>query len=285
VRATQLHPGWLAASLVIGALTLAVLIATWRGMLSAWGFALPFGVAARIWAVSNLGRYVPGRVWQVGAMAVMARQAGVPAIAATGTAVISTIVNIAMGLAIAMALGWSRLDVLARGNARVGLVLVGLAVIGLASLPWTIRAVVTVAERVTRRQFGLPDIPQRVVLIALAGNLVAWVLFGLSFQCVAWGVIPEHPGTPADYIAVFAASYVVGYLFIVVPGGIGVRETVIADALVAIGIATGAAWIVALVSRLVLTVLEILPGALFLLFRPRTPTDGPPPPLQPAVRD
>ena len=42
--------------------------------------------AARIWTVSNLGKYLPGKVWAIAGMALMARQAGVSPAAATGSA-------------------------------------------------------------------------------------------------------------------------------------------------------------------------------------------------------
>src|SRR5262245_9558698 len=42
----------------------AILIWTWQRTVRAWGERLGFGDAARIWFISNLGRYIPGKVWQ-----------------------------------------------------------------------------------------------------------------------------------------------------------------------------------------------------------------------------
>jgi len=71
--------------LASGALVLAtylLLIEAWRSTLRAWSQSLPFATAARIWFVSNLGKYVPGRVWQIAAMGAMAQRAGVSPAAA-----------------------------------------------------------------------------------------------------------------------------------------------------------------------------------------------------------
>src|SRR5207245_1830584 len=72
----------------------ALLIQTWRVMLASWDKPLSFGSATRIWFVSNLGKYLPGKVWQIAALSVLAQQEGVSAVAATGSALIVNLANI-----------------------------------------------------------------------------------------------------------------------------------------------------------------------------------------------
>ena len=50
--------------------------------------------------MSNLGRYVPGKVWQIGAMGVMAERSGVSPVAAVGSSLVIAIVNVIAGIAI-----------------------------------------------------------------------------------------------------------------------------------------------------------------------------------------
>ena len=69
----------------------------------------------------------------------------------------------------------------------------------------------------------------------------------------------------------FAASYIVGYLALFLPGGIGVREAVFI-ALMKDSIGIGPAAALAAVSRIVLTINEVGAAVPFLLFR-RTPSD------------
>ena len=76
---------------------------------------MSFADAARIWSVSNLGRYVPGKVWQIGAMTTMAERVGVSPIAAAGSAILNTVVNIATGFLVAIVAGWRAFDVLSKG--------------------------------------------------------------------------------------------------------------------------------------------------------------------------
>src|SRR4029079_10429176 len=77
VEARLLHVqlGWhvIGAATVVLLLTFALLIEGWRRVMGAWDSPLPFGQAARIWFLSSLGKYVPGNIWSLTAMGVMAR--------------------------------------------------------------------------------------------------------------------------------------------------------------------------------------------------------------------
>ena len=77
----EARPNWLAlaASGVVVLATYAVLIETWRVILRGWQHEIPFLDAARIWTISNLGKYLPGKVWSITALAVMSREYGVSA--------------------------------------------------------------------------------------------------------------------------------------------------------------------------------------------------------------
>src|SRR5689334_21435514 len=93
---SHLHPawGWIALSGILFLVTYAVLIETWREVLRAWQTRLRFIDAARIWSITNLYRYIPGKVFQIPAMAIMARQANAKPIPATGSAILNVAVNL-----------------------------------------------------------------------------------------------------------------------------------------------------------------------------------------------
>jgi cbb3-type cytochrome oxidase subunit 3 len=95
-RWDELHPAWglLALSGFVVLISYAVLIETWRRTVEAWGAQIAWTSAARIWFVSNLGKYVPGKVWQIGAMSLLAEQSGVPAVAAVGSSLVVNLVNL-----------------------------------------------------------------------------------------------------------------------------------------------------------------------------------------------
>ena len=105
----SIEPGWLILSAMVVWLMYGLLIAAWRIMLTGWGRGLDFWSAARIWTVSSLGKYLPGKVWAVAGMAVMAQRAGLGAGPATASAIILQVLAIGTGAAVAALTGWSSL--------------------------------------------------------------------------------------------------------------------------------------------------------------------------------
>ena len=263
----QLRPDWafIGASGLVFLATYAVLIETWREVLRAWGSHLSFVRAARIWTVSNLGRYLPGKLWQIGAMGLMAKQANVSAIAATGSAILNVIVNLIAGFAVVVVFGWPLLHVSGLGGLKSSVLFVLVCILALALLPVLLPVLLTALSRVTGRDLTLGALPPRAIVFSLIGNVIAWLLYGSAFAIFARGVLGTSQGPLTSYIAVYALSYLVGYLVLFAPGGLGFREAAMVVLLPAAGLTdpTHAA-ILAVTSRLWLTALEIAPGALFL---------------------
>lgn len=284
VRALQqtLTPSWtrLAGACVLVAASYAVLIATWRAMLRAWAADLAPWTAVRIWFVSNLGRYVPGKVWQIGAMGVMAANAGVAASAAVGSSLVIALVNVLVGFGVVAVTGRDALAMLGADGASLWAPLLLLAAVT-ASLPWTLAPLVRFTGRVTGRVVDAPDLPAAAVWMAAAGCAVAWLLYGAAFRELAIALLGSAAGGPiSSYVAVFALSYLAGYLVLPAPGGIGVREVALGTLLVGTGlVASGAeATVLVVASRLWLTVMEIVPGLVLLAVpAPRAPVPPAPP--------
>ncbi len=261
------HPDWstIAQSCVLVLISYLVLIVTWQQTVVAWGERLAFADAARIWFISNLGKYVPGKVWAIAAMGTLAQEAGISPVAAIGSSLVVQLVNLATGFGVFAVAGAHVMQL--PGGTSVALALLG-AVLLLA--PWLVPAGVRLVNRVSPRQFAVPHLPARAIWWAGAGTALAWTLYGVAFQWFASGISGgATSGTTGDWVAIFIGPYLLGFLAIFSPGGLGVRELAMAEALQRTGMATGAlsALLVA-ASRLWLTVLELVPGVLFLILRP-----------------
>jgi hypothetical protein len=277
-RALEVRPNWwgIVGSALLVLLTYALLVQSWRALVRAWGDRLSYGDAARIWAISNLGRYVPGKVWSIGAMGVLARRAGVSPVAAAGSAVLGTLVNLAAGFVVLFLAGRDVLAALFPGAARFAALLPVLGVAGLVAVPATIPLVARAAARLTGRAYVPVRVPARVLLGVSAANVASWIFYGVAFRWFAGALLPDLAGKWVEYVAVFAGSYLAGYLALVVPGGLGVRELSMAAALVRLGAADApSAALLAVASRLWLTVLELAPGLAFVArgaLRPAPPS-------------
>jgi hypothetical protein len=265
----SIEPGWLVLSALVVWLMYALLIAAWRTMLGAWGRGLDFWSAARIWTVSSLGKYVPGKVWAVAGMAVMAQRAGVGAGPATASAIILQVLAIGTGTAVAALTGWGSLRDVYPGVERGMTALLALSILGAGVLLWppSMRKVL----RLAMPEVDSPAPPLGAVAFGIAANTIAWAGYGVALWLLARGLLPGTGLGLLRAVAVFTASYLAGFLALFAPGGIGVREGVFILMLQGpIGI--GAATALAIASRLLLTVTELGAAVPFLLFPRRRPS-------------
>jgi glycosyltransferase 2 family protein len=260
----RVEPFWLILSALTVWAMYALLITAWRLMLGAWGQRLEGWTAARIWTVSSLGKYLPGKVWAIAGMALMAREAGVAPWAATGSAVVLQVLAIGTGAAVAGLTGAHALEAARPGaGAALGLLVV-VAAAAVAFLLW---------PPVLRRLLRLvaPESEERIasasgpVTFGVVANLVAWIGYGVALWLLARGLLPGAGLGLVPAIAVFTASYLAGFLALIAPGGLGVREGLFILLLQGpLGI--GAATALALASRVLLTITELGAAVPFLAF-------------------
>ncbi|MGH7592848.1 MAG: hypothetical protein ACRELE_03215, partial [Gemmatimonadales bacterium] len=184
----DIHWEYIVASVIVTWAMYGVLIWGWRAVLIGWRQWLRIADAARIWTISSLGKYIPGKVWSIAGMAIMSQERGVSGATATGSAVIMQLVSIATGAMIALALaGTVVLDQLSAG---LGLLAMGLAAVALLC------AVSLTSPSLTRRigfVLGRPDAVRPVdpsaLAAALFANLVAWAGYGISLQLLTLGTL------------------------------------------------------------------------------------------------
>ena len=269
LRVTLGVPSLLLASVIVLS-TYTLLVETWRRVLAVYGSRISFVDAAHVWFVSNLGKYVPGKVWQVTAMTGMTTSLGVRVVDAGSAAAVITVVNIVAGFAIVLAVGSGLLHTLGVGYERAAILGTVILAGALVAAPWTVRLVNRAASRAIGKELNLVA-PAGATWISLAGCSISWVAYGLAFQLFVRGVTGRADGPWTAYLAAYTLSYLVGYLTLFAPGGIGAREIVLTSALQALNLATPAeAALITVGSRLWLTVLEIVPGVLFLPRRLKT---------------
>ena len=228
----------------------AVLIMAWRGVLKGWSQDLSIAAATSIWCVSNLGRYLPGKVWSVAGLAVLAQRQGVSGWAAVGSALTMQVLSIGSGVAVVA------LTVPAAAPA-LQLSLAGTVVAGVL----VVLVSPTIGPRLTRLvgrgDYEYHPLPIGVVVTGFVATSLAWIGYGVAFKLLIEGLVPNVEIDVATSIGVFAAGYIVGFLALFAPGGLVVREAVYLTMLMPI-LGGSAALAVSVASRILLTVTEIV---------------------------
>lgn len=206
--------------------------------------------------VANLGRYVPGKVWQVASLVALARTRGVPA----STAMAAAVLGQGIGVGSATLLGLGALWSLADGAAWRWLVPVGLVgVTALGLTPPVFRAVSTAWFRLAATD-APSDLRPSMAAGWLAVGLATWTVYAGAFWLFVEGVGLDVRIVPTA--SAFAAAYVLGYVVVFAPAGIGVREGFLV-AMLSPQVGVAAAGTVAVAARLWTTLIEVVPAAAF----------------------
>jgi glycosyltransferase 2 family protein len=261
-RLTHIQFGWewISIGSVIVLLIYALLIEGWRRVLGAWDSHLPFSQASRIWFLSNLGKYVPGNIWSLTAMGVMARNRGLSAVAAAGSSVIMQTVSLATGTGIVMVTGATLL-----GQPLLVGASVLILVIVLLCAPRFLPPLTVWVGSLIGRDIAPPSVPATSIWTAAVASTLSWLLYGFAFQLFVRGLLGTAPGEISSYIAVFTAAYILGFISPIAPAGLGVRELTLAAFMTQLGLANEAdAALVAIAARLWLTVVELIPSGLYI---------------------
>ena len=260
----HIDPVWIGLSLVITWGAYAALIEAWRRVVVSLQQRLGYWDAARITMVSNLGKYVPGKVWAVAGAAYLAQQVGVTKTAAVASAVVLQALALASGVLL-VALLAPGLNGVPAAYVAGGAVL-GAAAIGGVAVLCSRRALDAIQRRLPASIPRLDPIAPGVMLAALGVNAFAWCAYGFAFVALTRGVLPAAslPWTLAT--SVFTTSYLIGLLAAFAPGGLGVRESMFVLLLggpLGVKVAGG----LALATRVTLTIAELGAAVPFLLIR------------------
>jgi uncharacterized membrane protein YbhN (UPF0104 family) len=222
------------------------------------GPRIPTPRAARIFLVANLGRYVPGKVLQLAGLTVLAAREGVrPATAAVAAVLgqgVALLGATLVGLAAFFAPGS---EVRAWGWIGLGAIALFLTV---GTLPAARRLLAVLWRRFARE-------PEGTLPPALEGPGFVWrwtLYYALNWGVYATAFWLLFIGLAGDATFIqtgpaFAAAYVGGYLVLLAPAGVGVRESLLTLFLASI-VTPERALALAVIARLWTTAVEIVPA-------------------------
>ena len=259
---------WHTVRPVLGQLSLSALLAAgfsvfvgiyatflaWLAIMGDLGFPLRHRAAMRVFFVSQLGKYVPGKLWPILVQMRLGRAYQIPVRASGAGALVFLLMVVGSGLAVAVPL----LPVLggrAWGNYWWTSLFLVLAVV--AAMPPVLNRLIGIGLRLTRRQPLPKPLSARGVAVSASWSVLAWFGYGGH----VW-ILARDLGAGDSvwlYLACtggFAAAFCVGLLVPVAPAGTGAREAALI--LLLGGVLTRPQVIViAVISRLMFTVLDV----------------------------
>jgi len=213
--------------------------------------------ATQIFMIANLGRYVPGKVWQIAGLAALGRTRGIPAATGTGAAVLGQGIALVAASAIGIGALLTGPDSARMLGVAVGPLLAALVV--LLAIPGAFRALAAAWFRITRTE-DPPPLEAVHAVRWLTLYALNWTMYAVAF----WGlsVSLDLDGALVPVASAFAAAYVLGYLVVFAPAGVGPREGFLI-AFLTPHIGAASSGVLAIVARLWTTLVEVVPAGLF----------------------
>lgn len=270
----------------------------WWQLLKSQGAEISWFAGVRAYFVSQLGKYVPGKVWViVMRVGLLDQKVSRPVVAVTG--IYETLVSMAAGAG----LGAILFPYLTGGQHIIrggALPLVTLACVPIfagllnpfvnklinkrrqstlstsadsdlsqsSSSSSSSSSLSTSSSATTLTPIQLPSPPIWLLIVGILQACLGWCLLALSFGLIVQGVVPDPPPLTGisffQHLAVTTIMYVAGFVVLFAPGGVGARELILQQAMTPVlrasagDGAAGLAAVVAIVVRLVWTIAELL---------------------------
>ena len=224
-----------------------VMFLCWRAILTDLGFPLPLVAGMRVLFVGQLGKYLPGSVWQVVAQMELAREYRVPQRASGAAVAILSLLTVGCGLVVGVATVPLLNHAALRHYWWLAAVLPAVLVV---ALPPVLNRLLGRALALARRQPMPRPLSAGGLLQASGWALAGWLLAGVHVWLLAvrLGVGGGAVGLARD-VGAFALAWCVGFLLVLAPAGAGVRETALV-LLLGTGMPRPQAIVIAAVSRL-----------------------------------
>ncbi|ROO52646.1 hypothetical protein EDC02_7585 [Micromonospora sp. Llam0] len=255
---------------------------SWRAILTDFGSRIPLHAGMRIFFVGQLGKYLPGKLWPMLTQARLGQIYRVPGRASVAAALLVIAVSLGTGLLLTVCLlplvGPDSFD-------RYWWALLALPVAAVGLWPPVLNWGLTIAMRLARREPMPRPLSPRGIGQSVLWSVLAWLAYGGHIWALLWGLgAADGPRLVFLSIAAFASSWAIGFLLLVAPAGAGPREA----ALVVIlggSVSQPIALVAAVVSRLLMIMIDVAAPAIAVLLANRRLGGKPPQPDQPGRTD
>jgi len=235
---------------------------TWKVLLAGLGERISVYNSVSVLAVSQIGKYIPGKVWFTVGRMYLAKKHGVR----EAKTLVSTVMEIALSLLGAVILFGLAVTLIPRG------IVPARAYLAFLLVPFCLVAVYPpILTRVTGfilRRLHQPVFEIRMTFRQLLGVLglyvLLWVIQGVGCYLLVRSFYPLDLSRLPMVAGAFALSWILGFIVLISPAGLGIREGIFTFALRLI-VPEPVAIIAALMSRIWITGSEGLLALIFTL--------------------
>ena len=239
----------------------------WRSALIGLGVRFGFFQAARVFFVSQLGKYLPGSVWPVVMQMEAGRRRGANRKTMLAANLITVVLSVCVGVVLAgVLLPFSSPAALHRFWWTLVALPMLLVLVHPRSLPFLLDRLL----KVMRRPPLAVQMSGAATMTAMGWSALSWVALGTHLAILAAAIGTPSLGLLLLCIGGMALAVSAGLLFLPAPAGAGMREIVLGFVLAAV-LTSGQVVAVVIASRVILLLADLLMAGLVSLWSPRRP--------------
>jgi uncharacterized membrane protein YbhN (UPF0104 family) len=254
---------WVAIAAIVSLAAHAFFIHGWKVLLVDSAVPVTFWQAARLFLVSNLGRYLPaGKAWQMGIVGMLAAESDLPVARIVAASLFQGAVGVLVGLLLLALTGSTVLHL-----GPIWLLVSIAGIIAVVALPVLNKAIPHPDRPWLRWTRTLDTITPRTMFTVVWTAALNWIAWGVALYALAMAVLP-HPEAPlAAYVAAWIGPFLAGLIATFAPAGIGVRDELMRAVLTNAGLPAASALVLVIIARVWTTLFEIIPAIAILALR------------------
>lgn len=256
---SRLDAGFVVAAAAATVVNLALTGMAWRALLADLGSRLPLPVAARVFFVGQIGKYMPGSLWPVVVQAELARDHGVPRRRTAAATLVMILLSAATALVVVIG-AFPFVPQVAEGSFAWTLLLVVPLLVVLHP-----RVLGPLLDRLLGAIGGEPlEHPPslRGTAIGIAWAIGSWLAAGAQVWLLAGGLgAPLTLRTFALAVGGYALAWAVGLMVVIAPAGAGARELALIAALASV-LDGGSLLVLVMISRALFSLADLVAAGL-----------------------
>ncbi|MBW3093179.1 flippase-like domain-containing protein [Bifidobacterium sp. 82T10] len=256
VSALAVLPPWIAAvSVLLSIVYVFFTLWSWKVILADLGSDLTWNAAVQLFGVSQIGKYIPGGVWNIVAAAEIGRDHKIPARRSVTAMTVAVLISLLSGTGIGVitVLGTS-----VSIQVPTWMIVLLLAVLVALLTPPVLNRLIGFGFALLKRPAPERQMTFRGLGLATLLAVIAWAVAGVQVWLLAVG-FGMKAGIAGMMLAIgaYALAWVVGFLVVFVPAGTGVRESVLGLFFAGV-LSSGGVLAVVLVSRIAMTIADLV---------------------------
>ncbi len=228
---------------------------SWKVILKDLGSDIDWNTATQLFGVSQIGKYIPGGVWNIVAAAEIGRDHDIPARRSVTAMTVAVLISLLSGTGIGVI---TVLSTSVSIQIPTWLIVALLMFLVILLMPPVLNRLIELGFKLLKRPAPESHLTFSGLGLATILAIVAWIISGAQIWILAcgFGVSPSVDSLALS-VGSYALAWVAGFLVVFVPAGTGIRESVLGIFFVSV-LSSGGVLAVVLISRIAMTIADLV---------------------------